>query len=46
MHPQSVESVIATRERERHQEVLMRADAATFEQLATELALDQVDAQM
>ena len=39
-----MEAAIMARGRERHREVIMRAEAATFEQLSTELLLDQEDA--
>jgi len=38
------EAAVVARDRERHQEVMMRAEAASFEQLSMELALDHDDA--
>ena len=39
-----LEVAVAAKERERHREVTLRAEAATFDQLSTELAMDQADA--
>ena len=36
-----MDATICQRERERHREVMMRAELASFEQLSTELAMDQ-----
>ena len=38
-----MEAAITARDRERHREVITRAEVATFEQLSTELLLDQED---